>query len=155
MITGLSLDATVDFVSEFDPANKNSKSYKEDPEAPDAKPTVFTLLTLDSRVMGHLRDMATRLSVNPNAKPDENVDTEVAMNEVAFQICQFGLGGAEPFEDQNGGVIEWKTQNRRLRGNSYKIAHEEIIARLPLRVISEVATELRKLNNLGEDEGNE
>ena len=151
MITGLSLDTTLDFVSEFDPSKPDAKGKK----TVEGDPTVFKLMTLDSRVMGHLRDMATRMSINPNAAPDENVDTEVAMNEVAFQVCQFGVGGAAPFQDQDGSDIPWKTQKRNLRGKSYTIASETIIARLPLRVIAELATKLREINNMGELEGNE
>ena len=145
MITGLSLDQSTDFVSEFDP----------DREKPDGNPTKFKLMTLDSRVMGHLRDLATKLKVNPNAGPDDDVETTVAMNEVAFQTVQFGCGGAAPFDDQDGNDIPWRTMKRNLGGKSYEIASDTVINRLPLRVISELAVELRKINNLGEDEGNE
>lgn len=144
MITGLNLDATVDFISEFDP----------DKGKPEGKPTVFQLLTLDSRVMGHLRDMATRLKVNPNANPDDDVETEVAMNEVAFQTVLFGVGGIAPYQDKDGNDIEFKTLKRNLRGQSYTVASDLVIKRLPMKVITEIAEKLREINNLGEDEGN-
>ncbi len=144
MITGLSLDTTQEFVSEFDPA----KGLTE------GNPTLFTLLTLDSRVMGHLRDKATRMKINPKA-PDDDVETEVAMNEVSFEVVQFGLGGIAPFEDGKGNEIVFKTMKRNLRGKSYTIASDLVISLLPIKVISELATELRKMNNLGDDEGNE
>lgn len=144
-IIGLTLDTTFEFVSEFDPAKGLSEG----------NPTIFTLKTLDTRVMGHLRDLATRLKVKPGAKPTDDVETEVAMNEVAFQTVLFGLDGIAPFDDQKGEPIQWKTSKRNLRGKSYDVAHEDVISRLPLKVVGELSTELRKINNLGEDEGNE
>jgi hypothetical protein len=104
--------------------------------------------------MGHLRDLATRLKVNPNAGPNDDVETTVEMNEVAFQTVQFGLGAVEPFQDADGNQILWKTQKRNLRGKSYEIVAEAVVNRLPLRVIAELSDKLRVLNNLGEEEGN-
>jgi hypothetical protein len=146
MIIGLNLDATEEFVSEFDPDKGK--------EPPEGNPTKFKLITLDSRVMGHLRDRATRMSVNPNAGADESVDTEIAMNEVAFETVQFGLGGIEPFADDKGAEIPFKTMSRRLRGKSYTIASDVVVNRLPMKVIAEISDRLRKMNNLGDDEGN-
>jgi len=144
MITGLNLDATEEFVSEFDPAK----------DVEGGEVTKFTLATLDSRVMGHLRDRATRLSISPTAKADDNVETEVSMNEVAFETVQFGLTGMAPFQDDQGIDIPFATQKRHLRGKSYVIASEVVINRLPMKIISEIADRLRKMNNLGDDEGN-
>ncbi len=143
MIIGLDLSQTEEFVSEFDPE-------KDEPEG---NPTKFKLLTLDSRVMGHLRDRATRMKIKPSAKADDDVETEVAMNEVAFETVQFGLGGITPFEDAEGQEIPWAVTKRNLRGKSYEIASDVVVNRLPLRVINEIATRLRVINNLGEDEG--
>ena len=144
MIIGLNLDQSEEFVSEFDP----------DKNKPDGNPTKFKLLTLDSRVMGHLRDRATRMKVSPNAGPNDDVETEVAMNEVAFETVQFGLGGITPFQTESGEDIQWKTVKRNLRGKSYEIASDIVINRLPMRVITEISNRLRVMNNLGEDEGN-
>lgn len=142
MIIGLSLDESLEYVSQFDP----------DKDKPDGNPTKFKLNTLDSRVMGHLRDRSTRLSVNPNAGPNDNVDTEVAMNEVNFEMVQFGLGGINPFVDQKGNEIPFKTVKRNLRGKSYEIVSDDVISRLPMKVIAELAGKLRELNNMGEDD---
>ncbi len=149
MITGLTLDTIHEYISEADPAKALIAAGEP------ADPTIFKLRTLDSRVMGHLRDMATRLKVKPGAKPTDEVETEVAMNEVAYQTVLFGLEGAAPFVDQAGEQIIWKTTKRNLRGKSYDIVADEVVSRLPLGVISELSTELRKINNLGEEEGNE
>jgi hypothetical protein len=146
MIIGLSLDDKCEYISQFDPDHPSKK--------PDGHPTKFSLQTLDSRVMGHLRDRSTRMSVKPGAGPDDSVDTEIAMNEVAFETVQFGLTGIEGLVDQHNTPIAFKTQKRHLRGKSYEIAHEDIISRLPMKVIAELSGELRKLNNMGEEEGN-
>lgn len=146
MIIGLNLDTTLEYVSKFDPDKGK--------EAEGGKPTKFILTTLDSRVMGHLRDKATRMSVNPNANENDTVETEVAMNEVAFETVQFGLTGIEPFEDEGGNQIIFKTVKRNLRGKSYTIASDAVVNRLPMKVIGELTDELRKLNDLDADAGN-
>lgn len=148
MIIGLNLDTTLEHVSKFDP----DKEKHEKGEG--GNPTKFSLITLDSRVMGHLKDKATRMSVNPKAKEDDSVLTEVAMNETAFETVQFGLTGIEPFEDENGQQIIFKTVKRNLRGKSYTIAAEAVVNRLPLKVITELAEKLGEMNDLGEAEGN-
>lgn len=146
MIIGLNLDTTQEYVSEFDP-DRGKKS-------PEGNPTKFQLVTLDSRVMGHLRDKATRMSVNPNAKENDTVETEVAMNDVAFETVQFGLTGISPFDDASGNEIIFKTVKRNLRGKSYTVASDVVVNRLPMRVISELADQLRKMNDLDDTEGN-
>lgn len=144
MIIGLNLDQTLEFISKFDP----------DKGVEGGNPTVFTLNTLDSRVMGHLRDLSTKMAINPSASKTDDVETTIAMNDVAFQVVQFGLGGAAPFQDEEKHDIPFAKVKRHLRGKSYSIVSEEIVNRLPLNVIAELSDELRKLNNLGDDEGN-
>lgn len=145
MIIGLNLDQTIEFISKHDP----------DKGKEDGTPTVFTLNTLDSRVMGHLRDLSTKMAINPKASADDDVETTIAMNDVNFQVVQFGLGGITPFQDENSNDIPFKTVKRNLRGKSYEIVSEVVVNRLPLKVLAELSDELRKLNNLGDDEGNE
>lgn len=145
MIIGLTLDTIHEFIAKADPDNG----------VDGGNPTIFQLKTLDSRVMGHLRDLATRLKVKPGAKPTDDVETEVAMNEVAFQTVLFGLASAAPFVDQNGKDIELKMVKRNLRGKSYDVVSEDAVSLLPLIVIGELSDALRKINNLGEEEGNE
>ncbi len=136
-IIGLSLEATRDYESKFDPARGT-------PEA-----TKFILGTLDSRVAGKLRDLATTVMVDPN-KPDDEVATKINMEDVNFQTVQFGARW-ENLVDTNGNAIECNTKNRSLGGKSYKVVDPDTLRLIPMAVIRELADEIRKVNELDED----
>lgn len=137
-IVGLSLEATREYQSKFDP----------DVGTPQA--SRFTISTLDSRVAGKLKDMGTTMHIDPT-RPDDDVATSVNMEDVNFQTVQFGVSAWENVVDDKGQPIEYKTVGRRLAGKSYKIIHEDVLSLLPLSVINELAEEVRKVNELEED----
>lgn len=136
-IVGLNLEATRVYESKYDP----------DRGSPEA--TKFHIGTLDSRVSGKLKDMATTVKVDPKRLDDE-VDTTINMEDVAFQTVQFGVVGWENLMDDAGNPIEFKTEGRRLSGKSYKIVHSEVLYLIPGAVIRELADEVGKANNLTE-----
>ncbi len=140
-ITGLSLSSTRHFESKYDP----------DKGTPGA--TRFTILTLDSRVAGKLRDMSTTMHLDPQ-RPDDEVETSINMEDVNFQTVQFGVTW-ENLLDEDKNEIEYKTVGRRLGGKSYKIIDPDVLALVPLSVIQELAEEVRKVNEFEEkQEGN-
>src|SRR5690606_27258246 len=107
-IIGLTLAAEQAFQSEYD-----TKKGSEDA-------TTFMLGTLDSRVMGRLRDDATSFAVNP-AAPEDEVDVSVGQNTLFYLACQFGIKAWTKFRDENGNDIPFKTQKRNMGGKSYTI----------------------------------
>ncbi len=140
-ITGLSLSSTRHFESKYDP-DKGTEAA-----------TRFTILTLDSRVAGKLRDMSTTMHLDPQ-RPDDEVETSINMEDVNFQTVQFGVTW-ENLLDVDGNEIEYKTIGRRLGGKSYKIIDPDVLALVPLSVIQELAEEVRKVNEFEENqEGN-
>jgi hypothetical protein len=138
-IIGISLDAERVVESQYD-------SAKGTPEA-----TKFTIGSLDSRLNGRLKDMATSLTVDPT-NPNDEITTNINANEVAFQTVCFGLRGWENFNDGNGKPIKFKTRKQTMGANSYTIADPDLVRLLPEDVVSELAEHIRKDNNVSEVE---
>jgi len=145
-IIGLSLDATREYVSDKDPA----KGTEEEAE----KATVWIIGTMSSRVHGHLRDKMTSYRIDPDEKTrdEEGVETSVNLNDMRFQVVQFGLDGWRNFTDESGGQIEVKKVGRRLGQQSYQIIDPDVLARVPGVILRELYDVIRKQNDLEETE---
>ena len=137
---GIALEATKDFQSSFDP----------DIGTPSA--TTFKLRTLDSRVMGYLRDKFTKFTRSISDPDDDAASTQVNVNEVAFEAAQFGIETITNFKDGGGNDIEMKTKVMRLGGKPYKVIDADIIRRLDTRILLEIYRELTTFNQLTEAE---
>lgn len=136
-IIGLSLEATRDYVSKHDKG-----------EGPDK--TTWVLGTLDSRIMGMLKDKATSILIDPS-KPTEEVETTINAAEYNFQVVMFGLKGFSNFMGEDG-EIEYKSKGRRHGGRSYDVCDEDVMRRIPQAVLTDLADEITKDNMLSEDE---
>lgn len=140
-IIGLSLEATRPYQSRLDPAKGTDEA------------TVFRLGTLDSRIMGKIRDLATTINVDPS-QPDDEVETSINQNEVFFQTVSYGLKGWEKFKDKNGNDIEFATITRRHSGQVYQIVDPDKLKLLPQSIIVELAQEIQKDNEVSNAQGN-
>lgn len=138
-IVGITLSASVDFQSSFDP-NKGQKEA-----------TTFKLATLDSRIMGKLRDDATSFSVNPSA-PEDEVDVSVGQNELFYLACQFGIKGWTNLKDEDGNDIRYRTRKRNVAGRSYEIVDDLVLGRIPQPVLVEIGQKIIELNDVSEEE---
>lgn len=138
-IIGITLDSARDFVSSYDDAAGT-------PEA-----TVFRIGTLDSRIFGLIRDKSTTMQVDPS-RPSDEVQTQINANEVAFMAVQYGLRGWKNFRDSGGNDIPFKTIKRYHAGQSYTVVDPSILMRLPSVVLTELADEIRKDNEITEVE---
>lgn len=138
-IIGITLETTRDYVSAYDEA-------KGTPEA-----TVFSIGTLDSRIFGLIRDKSTTLQVDATSQNDE-VNTQINANEVAFMTVQYGLRGWKNFRDSQGNDIPFKTVKRNHAGQSYVVVDPQILKRLPAAVVVELANEIRTDNEMTEIE---
>lgn len=139
-IKALNLGKTWDFQSKSDP----------DRGTPEA--TTFHLQSLDSRVMGKLRDNTTKFLVDPS-NPDEVAETTVNAENLNFESVQFGCTGWDNFpHPTTGEMVEAKTVPRRLGGKSYQIIDPEVLCLVPLSVIGEMAEDIRKANELSEED---
>jgi len=139
-IVGLSLAATRPFQSRLD-------SARGTPEA-----TTFRLGTLDSRILGKIKDMATTINVDPT-QPDDEVSTSINGNEVNFQTVAYGLKGWENFKDAKGNDIAFQTLTRRHSGQVYEVVDPEVLKLVPQAVLAELAYEITRDNEVSETEG--
>jgi hypothetical protein len=133
-IIGLSLEATKDYTSLLDPARNT----------PDA--TIWVLGTLDSRIMGKIRDKATTMGIDP-MKPDEVTQT-VNLREMDFETVIYGLKGVKNFNDAKGNAIKFNTRNRNHGGMNYEVADPAFVKLVPSDIISELAEQIRAMNSL-------
>jgi len=119
-------------------------------------PTVWEIGAIDSRVLGHLRDKATDLKINPD-DPEAGADISLGMNEFHFQVAQFGLKGFSNFqgEDIKGKSkdVMFSTQRKTVGKVQYDVCDDAVMAMVPGNVLQFLANEVLKINNLGEDEG--
>ncbi len=139
-IKALNLGKTWDFQS------------KSDPDRGTEQATTFHLQSLDSRVMGKLRDNTTKFLVDPS-NPEDVAETSVNAENLNFESAQFGCTGWDNFQDPVSGVpIAMKTVPRRLGGKSYQIVDPEVLCLVPLSVIGEMGEDIRKANELTEED---
>lgn len=139
-IKALDLSKTWDFQS------------KDDPDFGTDDASTFKLQCLDSRIMGKLKDGATKFLADPN-RPDEMGETSVNMNDMNFQMVQFGCTGWNNVLDPQGREpLEFKTIGRRLASQSYKVVDPEVLCLIPGDVIAEMAEDIRAKNELSEGE---
>jgi hypothetical protein len=135
-IFGLDLDATKEFVSRFEREGEPN-------------PTRWKLRTLDSRIMGRIRDMASTVQIDP-LKGD--VAQTVNIREVDFQTVAYGLAGWENFNEAKGTKLDYKTIRVTHGGQAYEVVDPEVQRRIPVFIIEELAEAIRQGNLLTEDE---
>lgn len=128
-IIGLTLSATRPFISSLDP----SKGADDEADAA----TIFTIGTLDSRVVGKLKDAATSIGVDPN-QPDKDIDLSVDQNDMHYQAAQFGLRGWKNFKDALGNDIQFITVKKSLGNRSYDVVADSVLALVPQETIAEI-----------------
>jgi len=142
-IIGLDLTAKRTLESRYDTA-------KGTPEA-----TKFEIGTLDSRVHGYIKDMATTFTVDPTpGAAQEEVQTSMEQSLVNFTACQFGLRGWSNLKDAEGNDLPFKTRSKALGGKSYQVVSDEVLRQVPGAVLSELAVEILKANDLTDAQGN-
>jgi hypothetical protein len=134
-IVGITLDAERSFESKYD-SEKGKVSA-----------TKWKIGTLDSRIAGRLKDMATSITLDPT-KAEEEITTNINSHDVAFYTVVYGLRGWTNFKDAAGKDIKFKTAKRNHGGDSYTVADPEVVKKIPQVVLSELAAEINKDNEL-------
>lgn len=140
-LTSLSLEKTRPYQSKLDP------EYGTD------EATTFSLGTLDSRISGKIKDLATTINVDPTQLDDE-VETSINQNEVFFQTVSYGLKGIKNFLDEKGDEVKFRTLTRRHSGQIYQVVDPDVLKLIPQAVIVELALEIQKDNEVSAAEGN-
>lgn len=117
-----------------------------DPDKGTDKATKFKLRFLDSFVMAHLKDTLT--SFEADQQDPTKVKTSFSPTAVALETVRHGLAGWENFVDEEGKDIEHKTVLRSVGGRKYPVLTDELLGAIPLSLIEELSTEIRKSNSV-------
>jgi len=120
----------------------------------DWKPTTWRIKTLDSRVMGKLKDKTTKITVDPN-NPDAEIGTQVAQHDLYMDLCTFGLAEPDNFMDSKGKEVKYETKRTNLGGKGYEVCTPEFIGRVPSNVIAELGEQILNYNEASADEKND
>ena len=151
-LTAMTTTDTVDYVSDFDP----SKKYREPPAADGATPieplfdilpgaTVFKLRGLDVFLMGYIYDGASSLTNKPGSG---EVGIHTRTNQTNIECVRHGLVGLDNFVAAGGGKVVFKTQKEVVNGRPYDVAADEIMNRMGVQLIQELAAKIKKLSEV-------
>lgn len=136
-IFGLDLSATEMYELSFDTAKGT----------PDA--TVFELATLDSRIMGRIRDETTTLTLD---RSEAVVDTQVNTQEMRFKAAMYGLRGWTNLNTRAGKQIVFATSEVTIGGFPYQVADPALLRQLPSEAIQEIGERIISRNTVTADE---
>lgn len=129
-----------------------------DPDKGTENATKFKIGTLDSRIMGKLKDQSTSLGFGAanfsgnGVDPDADVDIQVDQNEMYFKACQFGLRGWSNLPDNDGNDLPFETYTRNVGGRNYPAVKDEILGRVPQAVIANIGAKIIAANEVSEGE---
>lgn len=141
-IRAISMDQTVDYVSDLDPAKGTEKEQDE--------ATIFVLGTLSARQLTIIKDSATSFRPDkdsPDFDPkNPQMVAEFRPNESTYLMTQFGLRGWKRFVDLVGNEVEFRTVQRQVGGKSYQVVHPDCMDQLGQELIRELAEAIEKLN---------
>lgn len=135
MITAIDIDATREY------------TCKAERELPEAERTVFKLGTIDSITMGKLDRMDVEFNSETN---DTKVQANILGREIEF--VRHGLKGWTNFKDSKGVEVQENFITVGRVGGSVKQLHDDVLRRIPVAVIKELAQAIREQNVIGEPE---
>ncbi len=136
-ITALDLSEMIDYVSKLD---------KDEPK------TVWKLGVLDTRIRKQLEDVGLEYEVDPNQPGSGKAKTSLNLCKSELDFVAFGLKGFENFRKADGKQVYFKTDQRGVNGKVYYVVAEEILKIIPSNIITELATKIRDLNTVSEEE---
>lgn len=149
---------TVEYVSDRDPCKRKTKVFK-DPEVPskgfDMKTeilegaTKFTLRPLDVFLMGHIYDNASQLT---GKEGSNEIGINTRINQTNIDAVRHGLCGIVNFADKNGDQMSFKSQKTHVNGRPYEVVHDDILNTLGIKLIGELADEIKRISEVTPDE---
>ena len=147
---------TVDYVSDQDPSKKKVPQSAKDPNAEPVMMTViedgattFKLKPLDVFLMGYIYDNASTLS---GKQGTDEVGIHTRMNQTNIECVRHGLAGFVNFADAKGNQVQFKTQKAVVNGRQYDVVSDEIMNMLGVRLVQELAGEIKKISEVSKAE---
>jgi hypothetical protein len=127
-----------------------TKTYESnlDPEKGTENATKFVLGALDTRLMTALADKSFEV-VNTADGDQVNKSNQLT---IAYNMVRFGLKGWTNYADEDGNPLEFKSGTANIGGKTYPCVQDDLLARLPLELVMELAGEVQSVNRVDEDE---
>lgn len=122
MITGIDIGLTQDYISKFDSSEPK---------------TVWKIGVLSAHAFAYI-----------GAKLSDSSKSVEGM----IEIVRFGLRGFENFKGKDGKDIEFKTQDKDVFSNSFKIVASDIINNIPVDIIIELGGKILEITKLSESQ---
>ena len=141
---------TIEYVSDLDPCKTTSVP------APGEKPvvtikdgaTIFKLRSLDVFLKGVIYDSASRLMRKSDS---DEVGIVTHVNQTNIEAVRHGLAGFTNFKDAKGDV-PFKTAKIFVAGRPYDVVDDETMNKLGIRLIQELAGQIRDISEVKGDE---
>ena len=134
MITGMSLGEVEKYVCRNDKVD----------------PTIWELGVLDTTTLAMIQDMSTTYEMDQLSTQGMKTTLNIRMRNV--EIVRFGLKGWSNFKDKNGNDLPFKSKKLQKYSKECVVVDEDILNRIPLSVINELANEISSRNQLTEEE---
>jgi len=129
MIDPLAIGLTIEYIAQEDKDSEN--------------PTVWLIGALDSftqsKLIGSFLEMSTE-----DGKP--KIEKSIKTGSPDFAIVKYGLKGFKNF-----GTIEFRSEKVSAFGQEFEAVPDDILGRIPLSLIHELAGIIWKGNNINED----
>lgn len=130
MIDPLAINLTMDYICENDKKSDN--------------PTIWIIGALDSFTQSRILRSNIMVTLdekgNPVVERDSNKDT------IDFAVIKYGLKGFKNF-----GNVEFKTEKIKMLEQEYEVVSDEILKRIPILIIHELADIIWKGNIVSEE----
>lgn len=136
-IQAIDLTETQDYVSKLD--------------TDDGEKTIWKLGALDSRIKKQIEDVAWEYEANPNAPGDAKAKASFNIGKTELEFVQFGLKGFTNFQN-NGKQVYYDHEQKNIGGKAYHVLKSDILGIIPGDVIKELAEEIKRINNVSEEE---
>jgi hypothetical protein len=151
---------TIDYVSIRDPSKKPVKKEVKAATPDEAAQfiddfeigpgaTVFSLKPLDVFLMGFIYDNASTLS---GKQGTDEVGIHTRVNQTNIECVRHGLAGFKNFTDAKGGQVTFKTQKAVVNGRTYDVAGDAVINMMGVRLIQELAAQIKSISEVSASE---
>jgi hypothetical protein len=148
-LIGITRPETRDYVSESDPSRTvrivpvdpkdAAKGTREEVVVEDGA-TVFELGVLDVFLMGMIYDKSTSITRGESA---DDVGFQTRVNQTNIETVRYGLKGWRNFHDADRGEIGFTAEPRFVNGRAYQAVSDDCLNRLGIRLIRELAQEIK------------
>lgn len=136
-IQAIDLTETHDYISKLDTG--------------EGEKTIWKLGALDSRIKKQIEDVAWEYEANPNSPGDARAKASFNIGKTELEFVQFGLKGFVNFQN-NGKQVYYDHEIKQVGNRSYHVLKADILGIIPGDVIKELADEIKRINNVSEEE---